>query len=66
MITVEDLMAKHEGKVSTIYNDSEGIPTIGIGHHLQVSPLCDGDWGLVMAQFQFMSNEQMLQPPEEA
>lgn len=39
MNSVEDLIAKHEGKVATIYNDSRGIPTIGIGHNLQASPL---------------------------
>lgn len=40
--SVEDLIAKHEGCVPTIYLDSKGIPTIGIGHNLQASPLPEG------------------------
>jgi lysozyme len=42
-MTVEDLISKHEGNVSTVYRDSMGIPTIGIGHNLLASPL-PTDW----------------------
>jgi lysozyme len=42
MKTVEELIAKHEGKRSNTYLDSRGIPTIGIGHNLQSDPLPAG------------------------
>jgi len=41
-MTIEDLIAKHEGCEANIYNDSMGIPTIGIGHNLKANPLPDG------------------------
>jgi len=41
-MTVEDLIAKHEGSSPVIYNDSMGIPTIGIGHNLNASSLPAG------------------------
>jgi lysozyme len=40
--SVEDLIVKHEGRVATVYKDSRGIPTIGIGHNLEASPLPAG------------------------
>jgi lysozyme len=40
--SVESLIAKHEGRVPDVYLDSVGIPTVGIGHNLKVSPLPDG------------------------
>jgi lysozyme len=39
---VEDLIAKHEGRVNAQYLDSLGIPTIGIGHNCQAHPLPPG------------------------
>lgn len=30
-----NLIAKHEGKVLTMYTDTVGVPTIGYGHNLQ-------------------------------
>lgn len=41
-MTVEDLISKHEGCEANIYNDSLGIPTIGIGHNLKANPLPAG------------------------
>lgn len=43
MNSVEDLIAKHEGKKANVYKDSVGIDTIGIGHNLQASPM-PADW----------------------
>lgn len=42
MNTVEELIAKHEGRRSATYLDSRGIPTVGIGHNLQAHPLPEG------------------------
>jgi lysozyme len=42
MNCVEDLISKHEGRVPTVYRDSEGHPTIGIGHCLNNNPLPEG------------------------
>jgi lysozyme len=41
-MTVQDLIAKHEGSMPNIYKDTMGIPTIGIGHNLNASPLPAG------------------------
>ncbi|MDE2425792.1 MAG: hypothetical protein KGO96_07780 [Elusimicrobia bacterium] len=41
-MTLEQLIAKHEGKEPNIYHDSLGIPTIGIGHNIKASPLPEG------------------------
>lgn len=42
MNSVEELIAKHEGRRNAVYNDSRGIPTVGIGHNIQAHPLPDG------------------------
>lgn len=42
MNTVEELIAKHEGRKNATYKDSLGIPTIGIGHNIQAHPLPPG------------------------
>lgn len=42
MNCVEDLIAKHEGRVNAQYLDSRGIPTIGIGHNCESHPLPPG------------------------
>jgi lysozyme len=39
MNSVEELIAKHEGRVASVYLDTNGIPTIGIGHNLKAHPL---------------------------
>lgn len=41
-MTIEDLIATHEGRRYSQYLDTRGIPTIGIGHNLAVSPLPAG------------------------
>lgn len=35
---LRDMIIRHEGEVLTLYHDSEGIPTIGVGRNLERVP----------------------------
>jgi lysozyme len=49
--TARDLIIKHEAVRPRQYNDDLGIPTIGVGHNLQASPLPAG-WVEPLTQVQ--------------
>ncbi len=40
-MTLKEMLERQEGRRNKMYLDSEGIPTIGIGHNLRDRPLSD-------------------------